>query len=342
MTSSLLSRLAAFPRYPLLDGPTPLQRLTRLEAKLGLTGVRLFAKRDDHIPVGGGGNKMRKLEYLLGDALAQGTDTFITVGARQSNHARQSAAAAAHAGLACELVLARAVPRDDIDYVTGGNVLLDRLFGATLHDLPATSDPLAFAEARAAALRAQGRRVYVAPSGGSSPVGCLAYAQGAAEIVDQAAARGISSAQVVVANGSSGTHAGLAAGFAALASPAWSVKSHTVLAPLEQAREITLAKARATGALLGVEVTEKDIAIGGAHRGEGYGIPTGEMREAVRLMARTEGLLLDPVYSGKAFAGLLSELRQGRYTRGQDIVFLMTGGTPALFAYRVEFTEGQL
>ncbi|KQT47870.1 cytochrome C biogenesis protein CcmE [Methylobacterium sp. Leaf456] len=334
--------LTRFPRAALTDGPTPIRSLDRLSTHLGaeLNGVRLFVKRDDVGPVGGGGNKLRKLEFLLGQALAEGADTVITVGALQSNHARLTAAAAARLGLACELFLTRSVPREDADYTGNGNRLLHDLFGARVHLLPGEADSLKQAEARADALRAEGRRVCVFPSGGSSPLGCLGYAACAAEIAEQAAVLSLDFARVVVPNGSAGTHAGLAAGFFAMGHDPRRVLSYTVLAPQAEAEAATLARARDTAALIdpGLTLPEDAICIDGAHRGPGYGIPTEGMREAVRLMARTEGLLLDPVYSGKAFAGLLHDVRAGVYPAGAALLFVMTGGVPGLFAYRGEFS----
>lgn len=330
-----LAKLGSFPKFGLIDAPTPIQRLERLERALGLgSGTRLWAKRDD-LGLGGGGNKLRKLEYLLGAALAEGCDTFVTTGGIQSNHARLSAAAAARAGLKCELVLAHMVPRDDEEYRHGGNVLLDGLFGAAIHPLDGP-DAWPSAEKLAATLRAEGRRPYLVGAGGSSPVGCLGYAGCAAEIAAQEAAMGLSFARIVVPNGSSGTHAGLAAGFAAMGMDPARVKSFTVLAPLGEARRATLDLARRTLHLLDgdARIEEEGIAVDGEQRGAGYGIPTSAMLAAVRLMARTEGLLLDPVYSGKAFAGFLADSRAG--AEG-DLLYVMTGGTPGLFAYRSDF-----
>jgi L-cysteate sulfo-lyase len=330
--------LTRFPRLPLLTRPTPIEPLDGLARHLGegLRGVRIFVKREDVAGIGLGGNKLRKLEYLLGAARAEGADTVITVGGLQSNHARLTAAAAAQAGFACELFLNRTVPRDDPDYTGSGNRLLDDLLGARVHELPGEADPLAAAEARAAELRGQGRRVYTVPSGGSSPTGCLGYAHCAAEILAQAADIGVTFAQVVTANGSAGTHAGLVAGLAAMDYDATLAKSFAVLAEDRSARAQVLEKANATLALIGSErrVSPQDIVLDGTHRGPGYGIPTAGMSEALRLMARTEGKLLDPVYSGKAFAGLLHDIRTGLYPAGSSVLFLMTGGAPGLFAYR--------
>ena len=329
--------LSRFAKFRLLDGPTPIEPLTRLNAQLN--GVRIFVKRDDMMGIGGGGNKLRKLEFLLGEALAQGADTVITVGARQSNHARLTAAASARAGLKCELVLPRLVPRDDADYVNSGNIVLDNLFGARVHDLPADADVAAFAAGRLATLTREGRKPYFAPVGGSSAVGCLGYAACAWEIAAQAEESGVAFANVIVANGSSGTHAGLAAGFAAIGKDPALSRSFAVYSPLAKTHADTLQKARDTLALIdpALSIADSAIAIDDTHRGPAYGIPTDEMIAAVRLMARTEGLLLDPVYTGKAFAGLLHDVHAGKYRRGDNVLFIMTGGMPGLFAYRGVF-----
>jgi L-cysteate sulfo-lyase len=339
MTTASLSALdlSKFPRRALLEGPTPIQHLPRLSAHFG--GAQIFVKRDDLSGLGGGGNKLRKLEFLIGEALARGADTIITVGARQSNHARLTAAAAARVGLHCELVLTRSVPRIDADYIDNGNILLDDLLGARVHDLPGSANALQYAEERANELRAKGRNVYVCPLGGSSPVGCLGYADCAAEIVAQSQAAGLSFERIVVPNGSGGMHAGLVAGFVAMNRDPSIVSAFTVYGKAEQARITTLEKANQTVRLIdaGLSVDSAAISIDEGQLGPGYGIPTEGMRGAVRLMASTEGLLLDPVYGGKAFAGLLHNVGSGNYAAGQNILFVMTGGIPGLFAYRSEF-----
>jgi D-cysteine desulfhydrase len=301
--------------------------------------VNVFVKREDLNGLGGGGNKLRKLEFLIGEALARGADTIITVGARQSNHARLTAAAAARVGLKCELVLTRAVPRFDTDYIDNGNIVLDGLFDARVHDLPGSANSLQFAEERANELRAQGRNVYVCPLGGSSPVGCLGYADCAAEIMAQSNAEGLSFDRIVVPNGSGGMHAGLVAGFVALGLNPSFISAFTVYGEAEQAHANTLDKANQTARLINADlrVESSEISIDEAQLGLGYGIPTDSMRAAIRLLASTEGLLLDPVYSGKAFAGLVERVTSGTYLAGQNILFVMTGGLPGLFAYRSEF-----
>jgi L-cysteate sulfo-lyase len=324
----------------MIEHPTPIQRFTRLEHAVGRTDCPpIYVKRDDLMGIGGGGNKLRKLEFLIGEALAQGCDTFITTGARQSNHARLSAAAAARAGLACELVLTDTVARDDETYRYNGNVLLDDLFGATVLRRPAATDALALARERKAQLSAGGRRAYVVGAGGSSPLGCLGYAVCAAEIMAQEQAMGFTFSRIVVPNGSSGTHAGLAAGLKAWSDRADRVQSFSVLAPIEKARETTLQLATQTLALLDPDgaFDMSEILVSGDQLGEGYGVPTAAMFEAVQLVARTEGLLLDPVYGGKAFAGVLAAIRTQAWHGSEPVLFVMTGGLPGLFAYEPAF-----
>jgi len=338
---SLVEALKRLPRRPLLEGPTPVQRLHRIEDALGssLNGVRIYAKRDDLMSLGGGGNKLRKLEFLLGDAAAAGADTIIATGGRQSNFARLAAAATARLGLACELVLSRMVPRGGDEYDRNGNVLLDDLFGARVHDLPARVDATRFAEERAEELQRAGHIAYVAGLGGSSPVGSVGYADCALEIQTQSHDLDIEFAAVVVPNGSSGTQAGLVAGYRALGLDTTRVKSYSVLAPAASAIASTVEKANAALALLGFEASlrSNDINVSGDQLGHGYGISTPAMVEAVRLMASREGLLLDPVYGGKAFAGLLADISAGRYAAGDNILFIMTSGTPGLYAYASDF-----
>ena len=341
MALALQAVLDGKPRFRLLEGPTPIQRLNRLEQMLGEAagGARLWVKRDDLMGVGGGGNKLRKLEFLIGEAIARGCDTFITTGGLQSNHARQSAAASTRAGLACELMLSDIVPRHDDAYRTNGNLLLDDLFGARVHRLPGNIDALATAEARAQELGREGHRAYVVGAGGSSPLGCLGYVACAAEILASERESGRRFDAIVVPNGSSGTHAGLAAGLAAAGDDPRRVLSFTVLAPLEKALDDTRRLAAEALALAAPDLTlDSDaIAIDGSQRGAAYGVPTAAMLDALRTMARSEGLLLDPVYSGKAFAGLLHDIRGGKYRRGDNVLFLMTGGVPGLFAYQSVF-----
>jgi len=338
---SPLPQLDSIPRFALAPDITPIMRLEKLERALAREALppRIYVKRDDLNLFGGGGNKLRKLEFLIGDALHQGCDTFIASGGRQSNFARLAAAAAAYAGLKCELVLTDMVPRDDESYLLNGNVLLDRLFGAQIHHLPGSADARAFTEKHIAALSNQGRHVYAVGLGGSSPVGGLGYAACAAELVAQEAALDLRFDHVILPNGSAGTHAGLVAGLTALQADPSRIQAFTVLAPLPKASETTVELAQRVLALIdsGRRLDPKTIRIDASQLGGGYGIPTPAMLAAVQLLARTEGLLLDPVYSGKAFAGLLAMIRAGTFDKDAAVLFIMTGGTPGLFAYEPAF-----
>jgi len=338
MSYDALSALDRLPRLALLDAATAIHPLSRIEQQLGLAarGIRLSIKRDDVMALGGGGNKLRKLEYHLGHARDIGADTVITVGGVQSNHARLTAAASARYGFACEMFLARMVPKEGDDYEKNGNVLLDELFGAKVTLLPRGENALVHANARAEALQAQGHTVVVLPTGGSTPRGVLGYARCAREIAQQEDELGARFDRIVVPNGSSGTHAGLVAGFAALGRDPARVSAYSVLAERDAAAATTLGLARDALALLGasVEIAPEHVRIDGSQRGDGYGVPTTAMKEALRLMAGAEGILLDPVYSGKAFAGLVEDLRSGAVRDGEHVLFIATGGQPGLYAYR--------
>ncbi len=331
--------LERVPRVALAHLPTPLEPLTRLSRHLG--GAHLLVKRDDCTGLAFGGNKTRKLEFLLAEALEQGADTVITTGGLQSNHARQTAAAAAKLGLAAELVLTRNVARETDDYERTGNVQLDRLLGARIHVHPAGVDRAAAMDELAAGLRASGRRPYVVPLGGSSALGALGYAECARELAAQAEVRLGGFDCVVVASSSGGTQAGLTAGLSALAHPARVIgidvnaDPHGVEA---EVCELTAATAQRLGTNPRRAAERVEVVAG--YAGKGYGLPTPEMKQAVETLARSEGLLLDPVYGGKAMAGLIGLVRQGRFDPGERIVFLHSGGAPALFAYRSVFEDG--
>jgi L-cysteate sulfo-lyase len=324
--------LSRFPRVHLAHLPTPLEPLERLSRHLG--GPRLWIKRDDCTGLSTGGNKTRKLEFLMGEALALGADTIITQGATQSNHARQTAAAAAKLGLECHLLLEDRTGYTSADYTLNGNVLLDRLYGATVSKRPKDTDMNAQMEELAAEMRSRGRKPYVIPGGGSNPVGALGYVNCALETVHQANERGLAIGHVVLATGSAGTQAGLVTGLAAMNAHI-PVLGISVRAPKEKQEANVLALAQRTAAHLGAPgvVRSEQIVASSDHVGAGYGLPTDAMREAVRLMARLEGILLDPVYTGKGFAGLLDLVRQGFFPADSDVVFLHTGGSAGLFGY---------
>ena len=336
--SYLDTALAAYPRATLLEGPTPIQKLSRLSRLPDMNGCNIYVKRDDLTGLGGGGNKLRKLEFLLGEALAEGADTLVTWGGFQSNHARLTAAVAAQQGLACELILTPSAVRSDEDFCHNGNVVLDALFGATVHRLAPGAAPDVFAAQRVEKLRQQGKKPFVMPLGGSSPRGSLGYSACAAEILRQADALDVHFDRIIVPNGSAGTHSGLLAGVT-LAHSSTQIAGYTVLAGEDQAATTTLEKTRQVLQLLdpGATLAESSVSVDGNQRGDAYGAPTEAMLEAVRLLASHEGLLADPVYGGKAFAGLLAAVRAGKYPAGSNLLFVMTGGLPGIFAYRSAF-----
>ena len=331
--SDLLGALASVERLALAHLPTPLEPLPRLTE--ALQGPRILVKRDDCTGLGLGGNKTRKLEFLMADARARGADTVITTGGVQSNHVRQTAAAAARLGLACELVLTRVVPWGGPDYELTGNIQLDRLFGARVQLHDAGTDRAAAMEVLAESLRRAGHRPYQIPTGGSNAVGALGYVAAAAELAAQARAQGLRIAAVVHACSSGGTQAGLAAGFAAL-DPAVKVIGIDVDAhPEAVAAEVRRLASEVWRRLaLPGEFPAEKVILESGYAGEAYGLPTAAMREAVTRTAQLEGLLLDPVYSGKAMAGLIGLVGAGAFATDDTVVFLHTGGTPALFPYR--------
>lgn len=325
-----------FPSYKLIPHSTLITKLKRISTQLG--GPDIYVKRDDTNFLGGGGSKLRKLEFYLGAALQAGCDTIIAMGAMQSNHARLSAAAALHAGFNCEIILGRKVPRDDSDYLHNGNLLLDRIMGVTIHETDAAADLMVLALARKAELESLGKRVYIVPFGGSCALGSLGYVSCAFEIAKQEQQMGVNFDSIVLANGSSGTHAGLLAGCELIGSTA-KVIGYNVLKPIADTLPVTSQITQEIFDLLQSEksVDESKIYLDDSYLGAGYGIPTDSMREAVRLMAHEEGLFLDPVYSGKAFAGLVADIKQGKFAGQRNILFMMTGGAPGLYAYQSEF-----
>lgn len=330
-------QLARFPRHSLGHFPTPLERMERLEEQLRTQFPqvpRLWIKRDDCTGLATGGNKTRKLEFLVGDALERGADTLITVGAVQSNHTRQTAAAAATVGMDCKLILERRQVRDD-DYEHSGNVLLDKLLGAEIVDrLPGGADLPAAMDQLANSLRDQGRRPYVIPGGGSNPVGALGYVACAEELESAP----IAVDWVVHTTGSCGTQAGLVAGFAAFHSKARVLGITNRRAAPAQIDAVTKLTVH-TAALLGTSGTidQDDIRVDDRWIGAGYGEPTEEMISAMHLLARLEGIVLDPVYTGKGFAGLLGNIAAGTFAEDENVVFLHTGGVAGLFGYRSVF-----
>jgi D-cysteine desulfhydrase family pyridoxal phosphate-dependent enzyme len=327
--------MPTFPdRLPLAHLPTPVHPLSRLSQALG--GPTVWVKRDDLTGLAGGGNKARKLEFLAFDALAQAADMLITVGGPQSNHARQTAAVAARLGLGCKLVLGGAAPQGA---APSGNLLLDQLLGAEV--VWAGDRPRAeVLEAVAAQARAAGHRPYVVPLGGSTPLGALGYAYAMLELQRQLPSLGVGAADawpfdwIVFASGSGGTHAGLVLG-AFLAGFTGRVLGISVDgSPDTQPAHVAGLATEAAGRL-GLDYAFKatDIAVNGDYVGQGYAKLGPPEHEAIHLLARSEGLLVDPVYTGRAAAGLIDLIRRGAIRNNENVLFWHTGGTPALFAY---------
>lgn len=328
--------LANFPRIRCGHWPTPLEPMPRLSKHLG--GPQLWVKRDDCTGLSTGGNKTRKLEFLLADAMQSKADLVITQGATQSNHARQTAALCAKLGLECHILLEDRTGYEDFDYKLNGNVLLDRLHGATVSQRPGGADMQAEMEKLADEFRKKGRRPYVIPGGGSNPIGALGYVNAALELTNQLNEMALDATHLVLATGSSGTHAGLIAGLSILNSPL-KVVGFGVRAPKEKQEQMVYDLACKTAAMLGHEgiVARESVFADCNYVGPGYGLPTPAMIEAVTLLAQTEGLLFDPVYTGKGLSGMIDWVRQGKFSANDKIIFLHTGGSAALFGYPETF-----
>lgn len=324
--------LDKFPRVSLAHLPTPLEHLPRLSKHLG--GPDIYVKRDDCTGLATGGNKTRKLEFSVAEALQRGADTIVTVGAVQSNHVRQTAAAACKLGLACEVLLEHRVTDASDQYANSGNVFLDRILGANLRDYRAGTDFEAAMNEVAEEITASGGTPYCIPGGASNVVGALGYVDCALEMLNQFKEQDLSVEHIVSATGSAGTQAGLIVGLKAMQSdiPLLGVG---VSAPQDVQEERVFELACETAELIGKPgiISRKDIVANCNYIGAGYGVPTESMNEAVMMLARFEGILFDPVYSGKALAGMIDLIRGDYFDDVQNIVFLHTGGSAALFAY---------
>jgi D-cysteine desulfhydrase len=325
-------RIDSLPRFPLAHLPTPLEELKTLSRRLA--GPDILIKRDDQTGLALGGNKTRKLEFLVGDALAKGADTLVTLGAAQSNHCRQTAAAAAKAGLRCELILNGKKPD-----VANGNLLLNELLGATSYwiERPQRAAKLKELDAQ---LRAQGRKPYLIPVGGSNGVGATGYVVAMQELVMQLRASGRRVDHLVFGTSSGGTQAGILLG-ARIAGFTGQLHGLSIDKndPEHFEYETEVAQiAYDCAAFIGspVRVVPGDVKVIYGYKGEGYGVVGDLERDAIRLLARSEGIVLDPVYAGRAFGALVDLIRKGVFKKGETILFWHTGGTPALFAYAKE------
>ncbi len=328
--------LSRFPRVHLAHLPTALEPMTRLSEHLG--GPNLWIKRDDCTGLAGGGNKTRKLEFLMADALQHKADVIVTQGATQSNHARQTAAASAKLGIECQLLLEDRTASDNIDYNHNGNVLLNQLLDSPLTKYPGGTDMNLAMQELAQQLKDQGKTPYIIPGGGSNPIGALGYVGCGLELLYQANTMDLKVDHVVHATGSAGTQAGLVAGLVGSNShiPVLGIGVR-IDQQAQEANVLKLAQATADYMGLGDIIKAQHVQANCDYVGEGYGIPAPSTIEAMEMLARLEGILLDPVYSGKGMAGLIDLVRKGQFKAGDNIVFIHTGGAQALFGYRDAF-----
>lgn len=324
--------LARFPRRRYTLGATPLHPLPRLSA--ALSGPEIWIKRDDLTGLAGGGNKTRKLEFLVADAISRGADVLLTTGAPQSNHCRLTLAAAAREGLACRLLIEERVEGSYAEDAVGNNLLFDLMGADEVRLVPAGTDLAATLQEMADEATTAGRKPYVIPGGGSNALGAVGYLACAQETMQQAFDDGVAFDHLVCASGSGGTHAGLAAG---LHAHAWSLPLTGVSVRAEkrpqEAKIADLARATLELAQADASLPAGAVVVRDDQVGAGYSLPTPAMREAVRLFAMREAILLDPVYTGKAAAGLIAMVRDGTLRDDQRVLFLHTGGSPALHAY---------
>ena len=332
----MVKKLSDFPRVSLCHQPTALEAMPRLSETLG--GPNLWIKRDDCTGLATGGNKTRKLEFLIADALEKGADMVVTQGAVQSNHVRQTAAAACKVGLGCHALLERRVPDREADYETTGNVLFDQMFGTTLEFRPTGLDMNAEARNVVDKLAAAGHQPYYIPGGGSNEIGALGYVSCAYEILDQINANKLNIGWIVLATGSTGTHAGLLAGLH-VAGEQIPVMGISVRQPEDKQIAAVHKLAHSTAAMLTDKpLSVENVLVNDEYVGVGYGQPTQGTLDAINLIARREGVLLDPIYSGKGLAGMIGLIEQKFFDTDKDILFLHTGGSTALFAYQNQFT----
>jgi len=329
--------LAKFPRRGYVQTPTPLEALPNFSRALG-DKVRLYIKRDDLLPGCAGGNKTRKLDFSIADALAKGADTLITCGAVQSNHCRLTLAWAKKEGLACHLILEERVQHSYKAEASGNNFLFQLMDVDSITVVPGGSPMLEQMEKLAARLKDQGRTPYIIPGGASNALGALGYVACAQETMEQLFHEGLNIHTLIVPSGSAGTHAGIVTGMCG-ANTNIPVLGINVSRPKAVQEELVYKLTRATAELAGVkqEIPASAVTCFGDYVGAGYSLPTDSMVEAVKLLARTEGILLDPVYSGKAMAGLIDLVRKDTFPKGSNILFLHTGGVPALYAYMDSF-----
>jgi len=330
--------LAHFPRRRYTEGKTPIEPLRRLSERLN--GPTIYIKRDDLLGLAGGGNKTRKLEFVVADALGKGADTLITCGAVQSNHCRLTLAAAVKEGLKCQLILEERVANSYNPRASGNNFLFHLMGVEAIKVVPGGTDMMEAMQQVADELTSEGRTPYIIPGGASNEIGALGYVSCAQEILDQAFVQGIDFDHVVCASGSTGTHAGLITGFCGCNSHV-PVVGINVSRTKEVQEEMVYGLVQKTAALLGITeaINRESVVCFDDYVGPGYSIPTKAMVEAVKMMAETEAILMDPVYTGKTLAGFIDLIRKGHFKTDETLLLLHTGGSPGLFAYLDTFWD---
>jgi len=325
--------LEKFERIKLGHFPTPIEYLKNVTKYLG--GPNIFIKRDDCTGLATGGNKTRKLEFLIPEAIKNKAELVVTVGAVQSNHARQTAAACALMGLKCLIILEQRLKDPPESYMKSGNVFLDKIFGAEIKVCPKNEDVSKYTEKLIKDIKSKGTNIYFIPGGGSNPVGALGYVECLNEIIQENNKYNFS--QIVHATGSAGTQAGLLAG-----RKYFNCDIPVIGICVRHKKDIQVDKvyteAKKTCEKLRCDILNKsDVIVHDEYIGSGYGEPTEEMKEATKLLARKEAILLDPVYSGKAFAGLIGLIKNKKFTKDDNVLFIHTGGAVSLSAYEWAF-----
>ena len=328
-----------FPRRNYLQGPTPIEPMPALSEALG-DKVELYVKRDDLLPGAAGGNKTRKLEFCLADALDKGADTVITCGAVQSNHCRLTLSWAVKEKMDCHLILEERVEGSYNPEASGNNFLFELMGVKSIEVVKGGTDMMAAMEKKAAALKEEGKKPYIIPGGASNSIGALGYAACGEEIMNQLNEAHLNIDHIVVPSGSAGTHAGMLCGMTGTNSGI-PISGMNVSRTKEVQEEIVMKLAEETADKLSIRggIAREDVVCYGDYVGPGYSIPTDSMAEAVKMFAETESILLDPVYSGKAAAGLIDFIRKGHFPQGSRVLFLHTGGSPALYAYLDTFRK---
>lgn len=338
--------LAKFKRRRYTDYQTPIEYLGNLTKELkkefGEENVpNIYMKRDDLLGLTAGGNKTRKLEFLMADALEKGADTILTCGAVQSNHCRLTLAAAVKEGLKCQLVLEERV-KDSYNPAASGNNFLFKLLGVEdVRVVEGGSDMMAELKKLAAELEAKGRKPYIVPGGGSNPIGALGYVSCAEEIFEQAFEEGIHFDHIVTTSGSAGTHSGLLSGVIG-DNQNIPITGISVNRPVDKQTDAVFSLTEKVLEKLGSknQVKREDVVVYDNYVGPGYSLPTQAMVDAVQLLARTEAILMDPVYTGKAMSGMLDLMKNGYFKGCENIIFIHTGGSPALYAYEDTILNG--